>query len=201
MNSRRHIPAILLCCLITSLLTSCEKTFLRIPDTHATTYYQSTDARGWHRSDTLTLNIPPQNPSADSDTPRPYDLSLRLRLIDTYPYRNLQLKFTVQELYPLRRRFTIRRTVDPQGHILHADTTTHIIQRIHTLQTQTIQASIFDTDDRTNGTALPHIQVTVPAGTVSLDPHRAHRILITHVMRLDPLPGITETGILVQPQP
>ena len=101
------------------LLSSCDDT----PDLYHE--YQSTDVRGWQRSDTLTFEFTPRT-SGKKSTPNVGEikgaLSVAVRTLDTYPYRHLPLRIEVEELLPLLRRTTIVRQMSPDSVLLHADT-------------------------------------------------------------------------------
>jgi hypothetical protein len=192
MTPRRVLTLAALICATVCLLTSCEKTVFRDHTADHPYTYRSVDARGWLASDTLSFDFP----AAAADQA---DASLSLRLLDSYPYRRLQLSLTVQELHPLRRRFTIHRQVDSQGHTLQADTLSYVVQRIRTLQRQTIDIDLFDEENQPLGSSLPRIRIDHSLGTLPLAPDHRHRILITHRMRDPLLPGITDVGLLLHP--
>ena len=192
MTLRRVLTLAALICATVCLLTSCEKTVFRDHTADHPYTYRSVDARGWLASDTLSFDFP----AAAADQA---DASLSLRLLDSYPYRRLQLSLTVQELYPLRRRFSIHRQVDSQGHTLQADTLSYVVQRIRTLQRQTIDSDLFDEENQPLGSSLPRIRIDHSLGTLPLAHDHRHRILITHRMRDPLLPGITDVGLLIHP--
>ena len=178
------------------LLSSCDDT----PDLYHE--YQSTDVRGWQRSDTLTFEFSPRT-SGKKSTPNVGEikgaLSVAVRTLDTYPYRHLPLRIEVEELLPLLRRTTIVRQTSPDSVLLHADTTTCLVQRIRHVGTHDADIVLFDADDRPQGTPLPHIQREQPVATLFLNPALRHRLRISHRLR-DPAPqGITDIGVRLQP--
>ncbi len=160
--------------------------------------YQSTEARGWQRSDTLTfIIIPKMAGKATSHYEGEIEggLSVAVRTLDTYPYRTLPLRITMQELLPLRLRTTIRRQVTPDGTQIHADTASRLIQRIRNVETHDIDIPLFDDRDQPQGAALPHIQQEQTVGTVTLNPQHRYRFHVTHRLRDTAPQGITDVGI------
>lgn len=192
MTPRRVLTLAALISATVCLLTSCEKTVFRDHTADHPYTYRSVDARGWLASDTLSFDFP----AAATDQA---DASLSLRLLDSYPYRRLQLSLTVQELHPLRRRFSIHRQVDSQGRTLQADTLSYVVQRIRTLHRQTVDIDLFDEENQPLGSSLPRIRIDHSLGTLPLAPDHRHRILITHRMRDPLLPGITDVGLHLHP--
>ncbi|MBQ3781682.1 MAG: hypothetical protein II801_07815 [Bacteroidaceae bacterium] len=154
--------------------------------------YQGTEACGWQRSDTLTFIISPKTTEKDSIEG---SMSVAVRTLNTYPYRTLPLRITLQELLPLRLRTTIRRQVTPDGTLVHADTTSRLIQRIRNVETHDIDIPLFDDRDHPRGTALPHIQHEQAVGNVILNPHHRYRFHVTHRLRDTAPQGITDVGI------
>ena len=161
--------------------------------------YQSTDVRAWMRSDTLTFLL---THFEDTDTlPQTVLLSVAVRTLDTYPYRHLPLRITLQELLPLRLHTTIHRRITPDGTLLQADTTSRLIQRVRNVETHDIDIPLFDDHDQPRGTALPRIHQEQAVDTVGLNPRNRYRFHVTHRLR-DPSPqGISDVGIRLQPCP
>lgn len=160
--------------------------------------YRSPDARAWQRNDTLTFIVDLQTSRQESSpTGKEIEgiLSVAVRTLNTYPYRTLPLRITLQELLPLRLRTTIRRQVTPDGTLLRADTTSRIIQRIRNVETHDIEIPLFDDKDHPRGTALPHIQHEQTVGNVTLNPQNRYRFHITHRLRDTAPQGITDVGI------
>lgn len=161
--------------------------------------YRSTDVRAWQRSDTLTFIVNTQTVGKESS---PYDegeiegdLSVAVRTLDTYPYRSLPLRITIQELLPLRLHTTIHRCVTPDGTLLSADTTSRLIQRVRHIETHDIVIPLFDDHDQPQGAALPRIHQEQTVGTVSLNPQHRYRFYVTHRLRDTAPQGITDVGI------
>jgi len=72
------------CMLMVGLLTSCEA------PVESYQVSQKFEHKAWYYADSLKLRIPVQ------DTTRSYQLKLRLQTDDSYPYRNLYVKFKLQ---------------------------------------------------------------------------------------------------------
>ena len=159
--------------------------------------YQSTNARGWLRNDTLTFLVAYFDTTDTS--PQTVSLSVAVRTLDTYPYRTLPLRITIQELLPLQLRTTIHRQIRPDSTLIYADTTSRLIQRVRNVETHDIDIPLFDNYDQPQGHGLPHIQHEQTIDSVRLHHARRYRIHVTHRLRNPAPQGITDIGIRLTP--
>ena len=174
------------------LAISCEKCQrLLAAEGILLTNYQSVNVEGWMHDDTLFFDLPVQQETVE------VQVQLMTRTTLAYPYRNLQLRFTLQEIGAKRVTTTIERTTDRSGKFLSADTLVHLSQSIKTLKNQRVGIELYAKNNEPTGHLHPYLQNEQSLDKIQLLAGRNYRICITHAMWRDPLEGVSDIGIKV----
>ena len=167
--------------LLTALLPACT------PDSSAVSdaYYMTTEGvptSGWSAFDTLTFDLP------RTDSTRQLNLMVGVRATHHYPFRNLQLRATLEQLGPRIRHIKVQ-----GGDTVSCDT----VQSVTLLRSDRIDFRLYDADDQPVNAAILYNDVCRPLYPLTLDKGQRYRLRVTHTMRGQTVRGLSQIYVLL----
>ncbi len=153
--------------------------------------YQPVGKRGeWGVNDTAVFTISPFEHPVDGK------FSLSVRYLPAYPWKNLQLRTTLVEISPRRRRIRILKTKNLTGKLLLEQTQVDTLQSVTQLKTWTSRFQLF-TDATVANT---HRWKCDNLGVVNFKSGYTYQLRVVHCMRQAFLQGITDIGVKIDSQ-
>ncbi|MCI1742050.1 MAG: gliding motility lipoprotein GldH [Prevotella sp.] len=136
-------------------------------------HYEHTPLSGWEKNDSLFFNIPSL---AETDN---YNINLGLRINSTYPFQAITL--------------IIKQTVYPGGN--RNKKTGFSAGRLEKTYIDTLNCRLTNKNGRIEGRGIGSFQYHFPVTRIQLNKGDSIHICISHNMKQEILPGISDIGI------